>query len=399
MLIDLLAQRRILVSAGPGGVGKTTIAAALGALAARTGRRILVATIDPAPRLADALGLGSLAAEPVALPAAACRELGIPEGSLSAARIDPALSFRRLVEAKVDDAEMRRRIFTNPIYRQMTTALTGSQEYAATLALYDFHTSGAYDLIVLDTPPTANALDFLDAPRRISAAVSSPVVSWFARSGGSAGRFSLRRLGSGGALILQRLGKFVGSRFLDDLGAFLADFQGVLGGFLERAQAIEALLRRPDVGFLLVLAPELPAVDEALYFHDRLREAGFTLEAFVANRVLPAPGLVGAEALRREVAALPGTAGWAEPERAAAAAALAEAAAYLERTTEAQRRELGRLHQRDPDVPLVQIPLLPREPASAQSLRTIGDRLAGHRPAAPPLPGDSLSRPLPPTGT
>jgi anion-transporting ArsA/GET3 family ATPase len=376
MLIDLLAQRRILVSAGPGGVGKTTVAASLGALAARSGRRTLVATIDPAPRLADALGV-TLGADPVALPSTTCRALGIPEGVLWAARIDPALSFRRLVEAKVSDEEMRRRIFTNPIYRQMTTALTGSQEYAATLALYDFHTSGDYDLVVLDTPPTANALDFLDAPHRISEAVSSPVVSWFARSGEKAGRFSLRRLGSGGALILQRMGKFVGSRFLDDLGAFLADFQGVLGGFLDRARAIEGLLRRPDVGFLLVLAPEQPAVDEALYFHSRLRSAGFTLDAFVANRVLPSPGLVATEALRRELAALPGLAAWPSDQMEAALRALGDTAAFLARTAEAQRQELARLHERDPDVPLLEIPLLAKEPASAQSLRIIGDRLAG----------------------
>ena len=376
MLIDLLAQRRILVSAGPGGVGKTTVAASLGALAARSGRRTLVATIDPAPRLADALGI-TLGADPVALPSTTCRALGIPEGALYAARIDPALSFSRLVEAKVSDQEMRRRIFTNPIYRQMTTALTGSQEYAATLALYDFHTSGAYDLVVLDTPPTANALDFLDAPHRISEAVSSPVVSWFARSGEKAGRFSLRRLGSGGALILQRMGKFVGSRFLDDLGAFLSDFQGVLGGFLDRARAIEGLLRQPDVGFLLVLAPEQPAVDEALYFHSRLRSAGFTLDAFVANRVLPSPGLVATEALRGELAALPGLPSWPPEQLDAAVRGLGDTAAFLARTAEAQRQELARLHERDPDVPLLEIPLLPKEPASAQSLRIIGDRLAG----------------------
>src|SRR5688500_1721283 len=126
MFSDLLAQRRILVSAGPGGVGKTTIAASLGALAARTGRKILVATIDPAPRLADALGFESLRADPAPLPGPVCQALGIPEGSLFAARIDPAQAFRRLVEAKVQDLEMRRRIFDNPIYRQMTSTLTGS---------------------------------------------------------------------------------------------------------------------------------------------------------------------------------------------------------------------------------------------------------------------------------
>jgi anion-transporting ArsA/GET3 family ATPase len=380
MLIDLLARRRILVTAGPGGVGKTTVAASLGALAARTGRRTLVATIDPAPRLADALGLPALEAEPTLLPAASCRALGIPEGSLAATRIDPAMAFRRLVEAQVADADMRRRIFENPIYRQMTTALTGSQEYAATLALYDFHNSGAYDLVVLDTPPTANALDFLEAPQRIARAVSSPVVSWFARSGAEgASRFSLRRLRAGGALVLQRLGKFVGSRFLDDLGVFLADFQGVLGGFLQRAQAIDALLRQPEVAFLLVLAPELPAVEEALFFFQRLRAGGLGLDAFVANRVVPAAQVVPPAEISARLEAYLASQGQplSPADREAAARALAATADHLGRVAESQRRELERLAQRAPDVPVLQVPLLAHEPASAAALRSIGDRLAG----------------------
>ena len=377
MLIDLLSQRRILVSAGPGGVGKTTVAASLGALAARSGRKTLVATIDPAPRLADALGFESLRADPAPLPAAISEALGIPEGALHAARIDPALSFRRLVEVKVQDPEMRRRIFGNPIYRQMTSTLTGSQEYAATLALYDFHKSGAYDVIVLDTPPTANALEFLEAPRRIAEAVSSPAVSWFARADEKESRFSLRRLRSGGAFVLQRMGKFVGSQFLDDLGVFLSDFQGVLGGFLERAQAIETLLRQPDVGFLLVFAPELPAVEEALFFFEQLRRAGIHLDAFVANRVLPMPGLVGRDALTAALAGHPALASWSTAERSASIATLENAAEYLARTAEAQRRELARLQERAPAVPLLEIPLLSHEPASAAALRSIGDRLAG----------------------
>jgi anion-transporting ArsA/GET3 family ATPase len=383
VLSDLLADRRILVSAGPGGVGKTTIAAALGALAARSGRRTLVATIDPAPRLADALGFTSLSADPAPLPAHVSQALGIPEGALYAARIDPAQAFRRLVEAKVDDPEMRRRIFGNPIYRQMTSTLTGSQEYAATLALYEFHKSGAYDLVVLDTPPTANALEFLDAPRRIAEAVSSPAVSWFSRSSEQESRFSLRRLRSGGAFVIQRMGKFVGSQFLDDLGVFLADFQGVLGGFLERAQAIETLLRRPEVGFLLVFAPELPAVEEALFFFERLKTAGIALDAFVANRVLPVPGVTGKEALTAALAGHPALASWTAGERNSSIAALEAAAEFLSRAAESQRRELARLGERAPGVPLVEVPLLSHEPASAEALRAIGDCLGGSAPVAP----------------
>jgi anion-transporting ArsA/GET3 family ATPase len=380
VLSALLPDRRVIVSAGPGGVGKTTVAASLAALAARSGRRTLVATIDPAPRLADALGLPDLGPVPAPLPPESCLALGIPPGALHAARIDTALSFRRLVESEAPDPERRRRIFDNPIYRQMTSSLTGSQEYAATVALHDFFASGDYDLIVLDTPPTANALDFLDAPRRIKDAVTSPAISWFARAPGdkSVGRFSLRRLTSGGALVLQRLGKFVGSSFLDDLGAFLGDFQGVLGGFLRRAEAVEALLRRPDVGFLLVLAPELPAIDEALTFFERLSSAGLRLDGFIANRVLPAPALRGPP-MHQELESLPKLASFRPHEQTAAITALDAAVDFLAQAAEAQLRELQRLGERAPGVPIIQLPLLSHEASSLTALRAIGDHLAAPR--------------------
>jgi anion-transporting ArsA/GET3 family ATPase len=377
VLADLLAQRRIIVSAGPGGVGKTTVAASLGALAARAGRRTLVATIDPAPRLADALGLPGLGPIATPVPAEVGAALGVRPGTLFAARIDTALAFRTLVEAEAKDPEMRRRIFDNAIYRQMTSTLTGSQEYAATVALHDFFHTGNFDLIVLDTPPTANALDFLDAPRRIAEAVQSPAISWFARDPGeSKSRFSLRRLRSGGAMILQRVGKFVGSTFLDDLGAFLGDFQHVLGGFLRRAQAVEALLRRADAGFLLVLAPELPAVNEALTFFERLHQAGLRLDGFVANRVISPPG-IDANILATRIGEEPGFARWTPAERAATTQALAVSVDFLTRAAHAQQRELDRLRGRAPHVPLHTLPLLSHEASSLAALRALGDHLSG----------------------
>src|SRR5437867_2437768 len=213
MIRTLVEKKRILVCAGPGGVGKTTTAAAVGILAARLGRKTLVSTIDPAPRLADALGLGNLSSEPRPLPEETARPLGIEApGALFAARLDTARAFRRLVEDQVSDAEMRERIFANPIYRQITSTLTGSQEYAATLALHELDRSGAYDLIVLDTPPTAHALDFLEAPRRLAGAISSPAVQWFSRPPASSSFLSWQRLRAGPALAVRRLGKFVGSR-------------------------------------------------------------------------------------------------------------------------------------------------------------------------------------------
>ena len=379
MIRPLVEQKRIVVCVGPGGVGKTTTAAALGALAARLGRKTLVCTIDPAPRLADALGTGGLGPEPSPVPPEACRALGIPAdgpGRLSAVRLDTARAFARLVEEQVADLEMRRRIFDNPIYRQITTTLTGSQEYAATLALYELARAGAYDLIVLDTPPTANALDFLDAPQRLAAAVSSPALSWFARpSGSGGGLFSLRRLRAGGALVLRRLAKLVGSRFLDDIAAFLTDFQGVLGGFLERAKAVDALLRGADSAFLLVLAPAVAAVDEALFFHGRLREAGVPLAAFIANRVQPTPGLTDGPALSAALRAAPAFADLSDAALGEAVARLGPIARTAAALHAAERREIRRLGARAPGTAIREVPLLDHDVDNLAELRVVGEAL------------------------
>jgi anion-transporting ArsA/GET3 family ATPase len=376
-LIETLVDgNRVLVCVGPGGVGKTTIAAAAGALAARRGRRTLVCTIDPAPRLADALGTGGLGAEPKPLPEAARRALGMEAGGhLHAVRIDTEATFKKMVLEAVSDPEMRRRIFDNIIYRQITTMLTGSQEFAATLALHDFVMGGQFDLVVLDTPPTANALDFLEAPARIAAAVSSPALGWFARPPEGARRFSFQRLRSGGALLVRRIAKLVGSRFLDDVGAFLLDFQQVLTAFLARARAVDELLRGPGVGFLLVMVPEVAAIDEALYFHERLQAAGIKLAGFVANRVHLAPGLDDAAAIAAALRA----------DRAAAlpAATVDEAAARLAPVARAfgalaasERRELERLGQRAPGVAVTEVPLLDHDVDNLSELRVVGEHLS-----------------------
>jgi anion-transporting ArsA/GET3 family ATPase len=380
MIRPLVEQKRIVVCVGPGGVGKTTTAAALGALAARVGRKTLVCTIDPAPRLADALGTGGLGPEPRPVPAEACRVLGIDQGDdgpprLHAVRLDTARAFARLVEEQVADPEMRRRIFDNSIYRQITTSLTGSQEYAATLALYELARTGAYDLIVLDTPPTANALDFLDAPKRLAAAVSSPALGWFARPSQSGKLLSFRRLRAGGALVLRRLAKLVGSRFIDDIAAFLTDFQQVLGGFLERAQAVDALLRGREAAFLLVLVPVVAAVDEALYFHGRLREAGVPLSAFIANRVQPAPGLTDGAALGAALRAAPAFADLSDAALAEAAARLSAVAQTAAARRAGERREIARLGERAPGTAIREVLLLDHDVDNLAELRVVGEAL------------------------
>jgi anion-transporting ArsA/GET3 family ATPase len=375
-IVELARAKKIIVCVGPGGVGKTTTAAALGALAARQGRRTLVCTIDPAPRLADALGLGALGPEARAVPPEACRALGIDAPDrYFAVRLDTARAFAGLVESQVKDAETRRRIFANPIYREITTTLTGSQEYAATLALYDLATHGSYDLIVLDTPPTANALDFLDAPKRIEAAVSSPALQWLIQPADTGGRFSLQKLRAGGAFMLRRLGKFVGSQSLDDIGAFLADFQVVLAGFLARAAEIDRMLRGPEVAFLLVLAPEVAAIDEAMYFHGRLRDAQIPLGSFIANRVHAAPGLADAAALGAALRAQPTTAGVPAATLDDVAARLADLAHDAEALHASERRELARLATSAPGIPVTEVPLLAHDVDNLAELRAVGSWL------------------------
>jgi len=371
-----LSDKKTVVCVGPGGVGKTTTAAALGVIAARSGLRTLVCTIDPAPRLADALGVKSLGPKPAPIDADVAAALGIASpDTLHAMRVDPAAAFAQLVDEQVPDPELRSHIFSNSLYRHVTTGLTGSQEYAATLALYELRRDRDYQLVVLDTPPTANALEFLETPARLAAAISSPAVQWFARPDPSEKRFSLKRLGVGGAMIIRRAGRLMGSQFLDDLGAFLLDIREVLGGFLERAREIEAVLKQPDVGFVLVLTPCFAAVNEALFFAGRLRASGSPLCCFIANRTLPEPAACTAASLDAVLAEAPELAGISPAERQAGLACLASLGDYLGQIAHAQKRELERLAHEAPGVDITTIPLLPHDVSTIDSLRAIADRL------------------------
>jgi anion-transporting ArsA/GET3 family ATPase len=371
-----LLGKKTLVCVGPGGVGKTTTAAALGVLSARAGLKTLVCTIDPAPRLADALGVRDLGTTPTAIAAETAASLGIPSPDLLyAMRVDATAAFAALVNEQVADPELRDHIFSNSLYRQVTTNLTGSHEYAATLALYELRRDGKYDLIVLDTPPTANALEFLETPQRLAQAIASPAVQWFARPDPKASRFSLKRLGMGGASIIRRAGKLMGSKFLDDLGAFLLDINQVLGGFLIRAREIEAVLKQPDVGFVLVMTPEAASIDEALFFARRLRETGSPLCCYIANRTLADPGPFGIEAIRAGLSSLPDWKAATAAELSEGSSKIAHLAEYLTRIACAQKHELDRLARESPGVEITTVPLLPHDVSSIDSLRAIADRL------------------------
>jgi anion-transporting ArsA/GET3 family ATPase len=281
----MLTDKRIVVCVGPGGVGKTTTAAALALAAARRGLRTLVLTVDPAKRLANSLGLQELGHDPQRVDPELVRAGAASDrGELHAMMLDQKRAFDEIVEHHAKDPAAIQRILNNRVYQQISGSLAGAQEYAAMVKLHDFDRTGKWDLIVVDTPPTAHALDFLDAPQKLSEAIDSPAIEWFRKiQGGSGSGWSL--LGRSGSFILKRLAKFVGSRFLDDLAAFFTEFNDILGGFRNRAEETYALLRQPKVGFVLVASPEPVAVREALYFHQRLLAANMPFAGFVANRV------------------------------------------------------------------------------------------------------------------
>jgi len=285
-LAALLAAKRIIVCVGSGGVGKTTTAASLGLAGARAGKRTLVLTIDPAKRLANALGLSTLGHDVQAVPAEKVALGGAAvAGSLDAMMLDQKRAFDEIVARYAKDPESQKRIMGNRIYQQISSTLAGSHEYAAMAKLYEIAGEKKYDLIILDTPPTANALDFLDAPERLTSAIDSPAIQWFTKPYMAAGRFSLKAVGMGAAFVLKRLARFVGSAFLDDMARFFVEFNTILGGFKERAREVFELLRRGDVAFVLVSSAEPPSVDEAIYFYERLVQSHMPLGAFVVNRV------------------------------------------------------------------------------------------------------------------
>jgi anion-transporting ArsA/GET3 family ATPase len=285
---EALAGRRVAVCVGPGGVGKTTVAAAVGLGAALDGARVLVCTIDPARRLASALGLSSLGNVESRVPEHKFAEAGLaPQGELFAMMLDVKRTWDDLVTRHAPDPARRDRILRNRLYQQMSSALAGSQEYMAMEKLYELATDREYDVIVLDTPPTAHALDFLDAPDRIVEFLGNDTARALLAPAAAAGKFGLRLAQLGGGYIAKTLARFTGQEVLSDLGDFLQSFQGMYEGFKERAAEVHALLSRPEVGFVLVTSPSPVAIEEILAFHERLHAESMPIAGVVANRVTP----------------------------------------------------------------------------------------------------------------
>ncbi|WP_437606130.1 ArsA-related P-loop ATPase [Sorangium sp. So ce834] len=290
-LASLLASRRVILCVGCGGVGKTTTTAALGLAAARRGKRVLCLTIDPARRLSQSLGLEEMKTEAQTIEPARFARAGIDvPGSMTVMMLDTKSTFDGLVASLAPSPEQRDRILGNVLYKYISTSLAGTQEYMAMEKLYAVRSDPSYDLVLLDTPPTANALDFLDAPERLVGAIDSAATRWFVQAFQSSGKLSLNLLARSTAAVLRGIGKLTGSGFLEQIAAFISEMNAVFGGWKQRADAVASALRGPDVAYVLVTTPDPLCVREVLFFADRLREQDMRRDAFVVNRVHPVYG-------------------------------------------------------------------------------------------------------------
>ncbi|HVD02227.1 MAG TPA: ArsA-related P-loop ATPase [Candidatus Dormibacteraeota bacterium] len=308
-LIDRLANSRVVICCGAGGVGKTTVSAAIGmAIASNWEKKVLVITIDPARRLETALGVGAIGTRPVPIPAAKLRRAGLrSRGELSAAMLDMKSEWDRMVERYASNRQVRDRILANRFYKEISGAFIGSQEYMALEALYNLNATGAYDCIVVDTPPSRDALDFLDAPDRVSDFVAARFLAWMA------GPKSLgRRAYNITALpFLRIIDRLLGSALLEEVAAFVGDLQSLYGGVRERALAVYELLRDERTAFAVVTSLEPEAVAETRFLCAELRERSMSLRALIVNRELP-NSLRDPSAVRAAttLTADPGVPGW-----------------------------------------------------------------------------------------
>jgi anion-transporting ArsA/GET3 family ATPase len=279
---DILEDHEICICAGSGGVGKTTTAAAIATGMAARGLKVCVLTIDPAKRLADSLGLEELGNEARRVDPSLFEAQGIEmEGELWAMMLDAKATFDELVRRHAPDEETRDRVLSNRIYEQISNALAGSQEYMAMEKLFELHSEGRFDLLVLDTPPSRDALDFLDAPRRLTQFIEGRSMRLFMKPTG----IGMRIAGRGASVMFGVLKRLVGFDLLADLSEFFTAFSGMVDGFQERAKRVNELLADPATSFLVVCGPQGEPISEAVYFHRKLVEAKLPFGGVIVNKV------------------------------------------------------------------------------------------------------------------
>ncbi len=374
--VDALLDDRhtgIIVCCGSGGVGKTTTSAALALRAAERGRTVVVLTIDPARRLAQSMGIEQLDNTPRPVPGVG-KDLGQGVGGLDAMMLDMKRTFDEVVQSQASP-EKAKQILENPFYIALSSSFAGTQEYMAMEKLGQIHADaqrdGTYDLIVVDTPPSRSALDFLDAPERLSSFLDGRFIKLLlAPAKGPA-----RLMTAGFAMVTNALTKVLGAQVLRDMQTFVAAFDTLFGGFRQRAQKTFELLQADGTAFLVVAAPEPDALREAAYFVERLSEDDMPLAGLVVNRASPHTlgdvtadeAMAAAQRLRKD-----------DPE--SLTAGLLRLHADRVRMVEREARLRGRFEAAHPQVPTAVVPALAGDVHDLDGLRQVGSLLAGKRP-------------------
>jgi len=379
-LVRVVERRRIVVCCGTGGVGKTTTAAVIALEGARRGRNAVVVTIDPAKRLANTLGLDVLTNTARAIDRSLWDPNGLApkSGRFSALMLDTKTTFDHLVTRYAEGEQQAHRILENRFYRNISGALGGTQEYMAMEKLHELHEEGGYDLIVVDTPPTRHALDFLDAPNRIVRLLDNRIFRLLMMPT----RAYLKITTVAVQTFLRTVSKVVGTAVIEDVVAFFRAFEGMEAGFRDRAARVEQLLSDAGTSFVLVTAPRRDAVGEAAFFAHRLAQSDLPIDALIVNRIHPqfgdelAGGLAGRAASLREMDG--------DPERHAAAERLGALYANLADFQEIAARErshLEGLQERIGTAGVAYVPFLSSDVHDFESLGEIAELLF-HSPAS-----------------
>ena len=364
---------RIVVCCGSGGVGKTTTAAAIGLRAAEAGRTVVVLTIDPARRLAQSMGLTELDNTP--------REVsgidGLPEGHLFAMMLDMKRTFDEVVAAH-STPERAEAVFANPFYQALSTSFAGTQEYMAMEKLSQLAEQSEWDLIVVDTPPSRSALDFLDAPQRLGRFLDGRLIKLLAAPAKAGGKAYLRVVTASFSLMTKAITKILGNDLLRDVSAFVSSLEAMFGGFRERAEHTYELLKAPGTAFLVVASPEPDALREASYFVERLAGENMPLAGLVINRVHSAATASNGDALpaRRAEAAADALAGKPVTEQSELAEAALRVQVEIELSAQNDLRMAKRFAAAHPDVAIRLVPALPTDVHDLVGLQAVGDLLA-----------------------
>ena len=376
-LSPVVLGHRCIVCVGPGGVGKTSTAAALGMFAAAAGKRTVVLTIDPARRLANALGLSEIGSLERPVPSSAFEAAGLtaPPGQLTAMMLDIKEAWDDVIHRYHPDPERRARLLENPLYQAMSTALAGSQEYMAMEKLHALASreDDPLDVIIVDTPPANHAVDFLEAPSRLIGALDNDATRWLMEPYVQGrGGLSRRLFGVGSSFFIRSISKFIGTEMLEDLAELLVSFQGMFDGFRDRAKAVSALLADTATTFVVVSSPSSVGVQDAEAFAARLSDRGLNVGGVVLNRSTPDPGTAGTlpdlEAVRDEVQDAGGQPEWAET--------LYQAAAGDHARAKAERAAALALSEQHPGVRVVTVPAFPEDVHDMKGLARLRDALA-----------------------